>query len=143
MRILILILTLSLFSYLFHQEADAKTLPQAKSSKTSVGKKSSGTGITVSPRLRSDRRALFISFGNLQNAKSVSYTLMYTTNGQDEGAGGSLTLDGSGNATRELLFGTCSKNICRYHVNITNARLEVGYTSTVGKKFLKRYRIKI
>lgn len=136
---------LLLFSFVsLNKEVYAKTLPQAKAAQqTGVVKKASGSGIIVSPKLRSDRKALFIYFANLQNAKSVSYTLTYKTNDQEEGAGGTLTLDGSANATRELLFGTCSKNVCRYHTNISDMRLEVSYTLTSGKKFLKRYRIKI
>ncbi|GEM_PF-833684 len=121
---------------------EAKLLPQAKGKTVSTSTKSSGSGISISPRVRSDRKALTISFGNLQNATSVSYTLTYQTNGQQEGAGGTISSAGS-SATRELLFGTCSKNVCRYHTNITNAKLEVRYSSTNGKTYLKRYKIKI
>lgn len=130
-----------LFLLLTSSPAEAKLLPQAKGAR-STSIKSGGSGITVSPRLRGDRKALLINFGNLQNAKSVSYTLIYQTNGQEEGAGGTLSTL-SGNQSRELLFGTCSKNVCRYHSAITNARLEVSYTTTSGKKYLKRYRIRV
>ena len=139
-----LLVILFLFLYFSNTTAEAKTLPQAKNSKqTGVVTKTSGSGIGISPRLRADRKALLAYFSNLQNAKSVSYQLAYTTNGQEEGAGGSLTLDGGTTATRELLFGTCSKNVCRYHTNITNMRFEVNYTLTNGKKYLKRYRIRV
>lgn len=143
MKLFSLLVILLLFLYLSNTTAEAKTLPQAKAGKQTSISKRTGSGINVSPRLRADRKALLTYFSNLQNAKSVSYTLTYTTNGQAEGAGGSLTLDGGTTATRELLFGTCSKNVCRYHTNISNMKLEVGYTSTSGKKYLKRYRIKI
>ena len=124
-------------------KAEAKLLPQAKgSAKQVTSSRTGGSGITVTPRLRSDRRALIVSFSNLQNAKSVTYQLTYLTNGQQEGAGG--TISGAGNSTeRTLLFGTCSKDVCRYHSNISNMKLEISYTSTSGKKYLKRYRVKI
>lgn len=123
-------------------QAQAKVLPQAKGSTKQVTTARAAGGITVYPRLRADRKALIITFGNLQSATTVSYQLIYLTNGQQEGAGG--TISGSGNtAERTLLFGTCSKNVCRYHSNISNMKLEVSYTSTSGKKYLKRYRIKI
>ena len=119
-----------------------KILPQAKAGGKQVTSGTSGGGITVSPRLRADRRALLISFGNLQNANSVSYQLIYNANGQQEGAGGTISSSGN-SASRELLFGTCSRDVCTYHKNITNMKFEVTYTASSGKKFLKRYRIKV
>lgn len=125
-------------------DVKAKVLPQAAKAgvKSSLGK-SSGSTINVYPKLRSDRRALNVNFSNLQNAKSVSYMMVYQTNGQEEAAMGALNLTGASNQSSELLFGTCSKNVCRYHSGITNARLEVSYTSKTQKKYLKKFRIKV
>lgn len=133
---------ISVFSllFLFVKNADAKVLPQAQ---RQVGTaKSYIAGFSIFPRLRNDRKALIVSFSNLQSVTSASYSLIYTTNGQQEGAVGGISPQDA-NTTRELLFGTCSKNDCRYHTNITNARLEVSYISTNGKKYLRRYKIKI
>lgn len=128
--------------FLFTKEAEAKVLPQAAKSAT-VSKNSVGSGINVSPKLRADRRALTVYFSNLQNAKSVSYALTYNTSTQPEGALGSLNLNGLSSTSQELLFGTCSKNVCRYHTGVNNARLEVSYTTQSGKKYLKRYKIRV
>lgn len=141
------VLTLVLFFLIiFTKNTDAKTLPQAVKTgqkQTTAIKNAVGTGISVSPSLRRDRRALIVNFANLQNAQSVSYLLTYKTGVQDEGARGTLTLGGSTKTTEQLLFGTCSKNVCTYHTNISNARLEVSYTSKTGKKYLKKYKIKV
>lgn len=126
--------------------ANAKLLPQAKSSASTAKTKvvSSGKSISVSPRLRKDKKALIVSFGNLGFAKSVEYSLIYRTQDHEEGAGGSINMQAeSGGATRELLFGTCSKTVCRYHTNISNMRLEIISELKSGKKTLKRYRIKV
>lgn len=129
--------------FLFIQTAEAKVLPQAKkgSQKATVAK-TKFTGIGVSPRLRGDRRALTVNFSNLQNASAVSYMLTYRTNTQDEGALGAINLTGS-TASQELLFGTCSKNVCRYHTGIKDAKLDISYTLKNGKKYLKKYKIKV
>jgi len=127
--------------FIFAKSVDAKVLPQA--TKGSPVKNVVGLGINVSPRLRSDRKALTVYFSNLQNAKSVSYALTYNTSTQPEGALGSLNLNGLSSTSQELLFGTCSKNVCRYHTGVNNARLEVSYTTQSGKKYLKRYKIKV
>ncbi|MBI2315421.1 hypothetical protein HYU93_05215 [Candidatus Daviesbacteria bacterium] len=139
-----ILLLLFLASFLFVHQAEAKLLPQAKKTTIkSAAKNTKTSGIGAFPRLRPDRRALTINFSNLQNASSISYMLTYKTNIQDEGALGALNLTGSSNATQELLFGTCSKNVCRYHTNIKNAKLEVSYTLKSGKKYLKKYKIKV
>lgn len=140
-KILLSILAVIFFMIFSVSSSEAKVLPQAtKSAKQSVSKSSSG--ITVSPRFRADRRAVVVNFSNLQNAQSVSYTLTYTQKGQEEGAIGTLNPTSS-TASQELLFGTCSKNVCRYHSNISNVKLEVLYTLKSGKKYVKRYRLKI
>lgn len=138
-----LIFFITLFILFFAKDAEAKTLPQATKivAKSATVTKPNNT-IGVYPRLRADRRALLVSFSNLQNATAVSYLLTYQTNIQEEGARGSLPLNSSSNQTQELLFGTCSKNVCRYHTGIKNMRLEVSYTLKSGKKYLKKYRIK-
>ena len=128
---------------LFAQTVQAKVLPQASKGVSKTVTKSVSTGINISPRLRADRRALVVYFSNLQNASSVSYALTYTTSQQQEGAIGSLPLGKASNASQELLFGTCSKNVCRYHSGIRDAKLEVSYTTKSGKKYLKKYKIKV
>lgn len=140
------VVLLILFSFIFFaQSAEAKVLPQARGNvqKPTSVKSAGGIGINVSPRLRADRRALIVNFSNLQNASAVSYSLIYKTSTQDEGAIGSLSLGGSSSSTSELLFGTCSKNVCKYHTGIKDAKLEVSYTSKSGKKYLKRYKIRV
>ena len=141
-----LILTTLLFSLaLFTKMAEAKLLPQAAKSgkQTTSVKSTAGAGINVYPTFRADRRALNVNFANLQNARSVSYELTYDTGEQQEGARGSVPLNGSSTFSTELLFGTCSKNVCRYHTNISNMKLEVSYTSKSGNKYLKRFRLKV
>ena len=137
----IALLTLLIFSA---GSVEAKVLPQAGKSAGKPIVRSTGTTIGVYPRLRADRKAVIVNFTNLQNAKSVAYSLIYTHGaGQQEGAGGGLNLTGKTTDTAELLFGTCSGGVCRYHSNIKDARLEVSYTSVTGKKYLKKFKIKI
>lgn len=132
-----------LASFAFSKDAEAKILPQSAKAIIKQAAKSAGTTITISPKLRSDRKALIINFSKLQNAQAVSYLLTYKTAVQEEAAMGGLNLKGANSDTAELLFGTCSKNVCRYHTNIKDARLEVSYTAKTGKKYLKKFKIRI
>lgn len=136
-------IVLILLSFFLVSKAEAKVLPQAVKGGQKTPAKVGSSGISVYPKLRADRRALVINFGNLQNASNVSYMLTYQTSIQDEGAMGALVLGKSSSQTQELLFGTCSKNVCRYHTGIKNAKLDISYTLKNGKKYLKKYRIRV
>lgn len=101
------------------------------------------SGVTSSVRFRSDRRAVLINLSNLNKATSVTYSLSYTGNGIAQGAQGTVIVGSETSATRELLFGTCSKNVCTYHANIINARLEIRSKLKNGITTLKAYRLKV
>lgn len=133
-----------LFVILSIDSSYAKLLPQAVGKKVVSSNKTSAvsSSVTVSPRLRADRKALLVSFGGLTSATSVSYTLTYNQNGQNEGAGGSITPD-SATASRELLFGTCSSGVCRYHTNIKNMKFEVVSKLKSGKVVKRRFGIRV
>lgn len=130
-----------IFLLLATQSVEAKLLPQAKQGGTNV-RLSTSSGVTIFPKLRADRRAVIVNFANLKNASSVTYTLTYTTGGQQEGAGGTISLL-ENTAIREVLFGTCSAGVCRYHTNITNAKLGITANLKSGKKSIKSYRIRV
>jgi hypothetical protein len=143
MKVLLVVL-LAILALGFVTPVEAKVLPQAgKAAVKQKVAKSGGTTIGVSPRMRADRKAILVNFSNLQNASSVSYQLIYSHDGQQEGAMGGITLNGQMNDKAELLFATCSNNVCRYHGNIKDARLEVSYASKTGKKYLKKFKIRV
>ncbi len=137
---LLCLLILLIFLGLTPTKVAAKVLPRFKNTSSYSGTYS---GITVYPYLRADRQALLVNFGNLNNAVNVSYMLIYQTNGKDEGVSGSLDASVGNSASRELLFGTCSSGVCRYHPGLTNMRFEVTYELTSGRRYLKRYRVKV
>lgn len=123
-------------------QVEAKLLPRFKQSSNKTGKPVA-SGLVVSAKLRSDRRAIFVYFANLNKVTSLTYTLMYQTNGKDEGVSGSMDASSGGTAQRELLFGTCSSGVCRYHENLTNMKLEITSTLPSGKQTIKRFKVRI
>lgn len=134
---------LILLSFFITAKTEAKVLPQAQKFVSKTPAKAVTNGIGVYPKLRSDRKAVIINFTNLQNATNVSYFLSYKTSIQEEGAMGALNLKSGSTQTQELLFGTCSKNVCTYHWGINDAKLDISYTLKSGKKYLKKYKIKV
>ncbi len=133
-------LLLSLLVFLFvASKVEAKVLPRFRTGGTGV---ITSSGVGVYPRFRADRLGLTVSFSNLQKANTVQYTLVYETEGKQEGVSGSIDSSGGPSATRELLFGTCS-DVCRYHTGLSNMKLEVITELTSGKRTMKRFRIRI
>ncbi|MBI3384609.1 hypothetical protein HY030_00235 [Candidatus Gottesmanbacteria bacterium] len=101
-------------------------------------------GLSVSSvKLRSDRLALLVTFLNLNDLRDVSYSLTYSGSGVDQGVQGSIAPSGQGSTSRELLFGSCSKNVCVYHQNIKNMRLVITAQTTSGKSIVKKYLVKV
>lgn len=137
--VFLLIFALGLFSPQILYSAKKLNIP-----KTSVkGSKTSST-ISVAYKLRKDKRTLTITFGNLQNAKSVDFTLTYNGSGNDQGVMGGFTVKkGMRTKTQQITLGTCSSGTCVYYTRVKNMKLEVTAKLKNGKTFRKTYSIKI
>ena len=99
-------------------------------------------GARAAIKFRPDRLGLIINFASFGKAVSATYTLTYQSNGIPQGAIGTAKPNNAGQP-RELLFGTCSGGICRWHTNITSARLTIDSKLSSGLVIRKPYRIKI
>ncbi len=107
------------------------------------GSYTTGGRVITSAKFRSDRRAVIVYFSGLNNATSVNYSLTYNSNGIPQGAMGTMTNISSASDSRELLFGTCSHGVCRYHTGITEARLVITSKLKSGSTTRKSYKLKI
>lgn len=114
-----------------------KTVTTAKTTKTTTGK------VKVSVKFRTDRRAIVATLSNLTVANKVDYFLSYNSKGITQGASGTIMNTSQGAISRELLFGSCSKGVCRYDTSITNAKFVVNSYLPNGQKVIKTFRIKI
>jgi len=109
---------------------------------TAVTSGTTSRGVQSSVKFKSNRLGLILTLSGFGNISSVSYQLTYTTNGIPEGVSGTIQPTGA-TETRELLFATCSKNVCRWHTNIHDARLVVTSKLKSGLTVRKPYRIKV
>lgn len=108
---------------------------------TTVSKSAAGS-IPAIAKYRSDKQGILLSFSNFKGIESVAYSFLYTTNGTQQGAGGTITAANNPSSERELLFGTCSHGVCTYHHNLSNAQLVLTAKLTSGKTITKSYRVK-
>lgn len=108
----------------------------------SAGLKAAVNSIPSVVKYRGDKLGILLSFSNFSGIDSVAYSFTYTTNGNSQGAGGTISPSNNPTAQRELLFGTCSTAVCTYHYNLANARLVLTAKFTNGRTVSKAYRIK-
>lgn len=135
-------LLLIVFFLLLPQSALALKIRSSRgTSSTRVYSTAGRVGSSV--KFNGGRNGVIISFSGLSNAKSVTYTLSYNTNGIAQGAMGTISNITTSTDTRELLFGTCSGGVCRYHQNITNAKLVITSKLNSGYTTRKTYKIRI
>lgn len=121
--------------------AARKRNPKVRQKAPSAITYSASQGVSSKVRFRPDHRALLITFSGFNNIQSGSYELTYTADGVPQGAGGSIILGDT--STKTLLFGTCSGGVCKYHSNITNAKLKITSITKTGQKIIKPYRIRV
>jgi len=144
MRKILVIISLLAVLFLFYPPFSfARVLPRYKTRKIGLRKRVYYSGVSIRPRLRKDHQAILLKLRNLNKAVNVSYSLIYKTNGKQEGAFGMVDSSQGNNLSRELLFGTCSSGVCRYHSGITNMKLEITTQLFSGKKIIRRYRIRL
>lgn len=87
-------------------------------------------GLTLTAR--GDKKAVNLEIANLTGLKSIEYELSYIAKGDiPRGVIGSIEIKPTDKkVARELLLGTCSKNVCKYDEGVTEATLIVKVTKT-------------
>jgi hypothetical protein len=93
-------------------------------------------------KLSRPTNSVILTFLNLGQMKSITYTLSYVANGIPHGAVGTLVVSGQTPDSRDLYFGTCSHGVCTPHYNLKNVALLVQTTTRDEGVHAKRYRIK-
>lgn len=97
---------------------------------------------TVSPKefeanitARADQKAVILTITKYpKTTTSMEYELTYDTDGVERGVMGTINVDqaGSDQITREILLGTCSKNVCVYDKNVKSIKLVLRIETSKG-----------
>lgn len=104
---------------------------------------STSSGVTSSVKFRGDRLGIIVTLDNLQTAYKVNYFLSYQTKGTMQGASGSIADTGVGSVMRDIIFGNCSKGVCRYDSGISNAKFVITIYLNNGRKIVRSYKLKV
>lgn len=75
---------------------------------------------------RRDGNALNLNLKRTASYDSISYDLIYNADGIDRGVSGDVdTSNRKGEYDQEILFGSCSKSICKYDLGVENGTLSL------------------
>ena len=97
--------------------------------------------VTLTPRV--DGREMTLSISQIKNADSIEYELVYLSNDLSRGVIGTIHLNSNEkNISRNLLLGTCSRNVCKYDENVTEGTLTLRFRSSGGvRKFVSDFHL--
>jgi len=95
--------------------------------------------ITLTPR--DDGKSITMTINRYGAAKKVEYELAYDSMGIPRGVIGDTNLSGS-EFFKELLLGTCSRNVCRYDEGISKGEITLTFREDAGvKKFVSDFNL--
>ncbi len=100
------------------------------------------SSVEVQLTSKSDGKAVTLTVTKIpENTQSIEYELSYTTDkGLPKGALGKIDLTGKPEITREILLGTCSRNVCTYDTGVKSVNLVLRFNSASGAtQFKKEY----
>jgi len=86
---------------------------------------------------RADGRELKLTISRIKNAQTIEYELVYLSAGLSRGVIGNVKLAADQTTiSRDLLLGSCSKNVCKYDEDVTEGTLTLRFRSPEGvRKF--------
>lgn len=129
----------------FKKAAEAPVLEDTVTSESS-GESATGTTPTTNPSAasfagpvanqptltittRADRKAINLTFESLSTATIIDYTVTYVSKNINRGITGKIIRSKAEQTlTREILLGTCSKDVCTYDEGVTTVKIAVVYT---------------
>lgn len=69
---------------------------------------------------------------NIRQAETIEYELVYFSNDLSRGVIDAVDLEGKDVFTKEILLGSCSKDVCKYDENITSGTLTLRFRGPSG-----------
>lgn len=86
--------------------------------------------VTLTPR--ADGHELKLEIINIKDTNTVEYELVYLAGDVSRGVIGSVDLGGKNSLSRDLLLGSCSKNVCKYDEGVTEGTLTLRFRGVGG-----------
>ncbi|MBM3205414.1 hypothetical protein FJZ41_01000 [Candidatus Shapirobacteria bacterium] len=89
--------------------------------------------VTLTPR--TDGREFRMEISRIKNAQTIEYELVYFAGDLSRGVIGSIELEeGENEVSRDLLLGSCSKDVCKYDEDVQKGSLTLRFRSSEGTR---------
>jgi hypothetical protein len=90
--------------------------------------------VTLTPR--ADGKEFTLEISRFGDAETIEYELVYLSQGLSRGVVGSVEVKGESSISRDLLLGTCSRNVCKYDEGVEEGTLTLRFRSEEGTRKL-------
>lgn len=98
-------------------------------------------GVDIKPRF--DKKAVFLKIASFPaQLATIEYELTYDAKEGPRGVLGTISYKNENNIQREILLGTCSKNVCRYDEGVTKVTLTIVFKGGKTEKFQGKFDLK-
>ena len=87
--------------------------------------------ITLTPR--EDGNEFKLRIQGIKDTELIDYELVYFANDISRGVTGTIELEGKTSVERDLLLGSCSRNVCKYDENVTEGTLSLRFQNSEGQ----------
>ena len=95
---------------------------------------------TLTPR--TDGKEFTLNISNIKETDTIEYELVYLSQGLSRGVVGSIEVEGKSSIERDLLLGTCSKNVCKYDEGVEEGTLTLRFRGDAGnRKFVSDFHL--
>lgn len=98
--------------------------------------------VVVDLTSKGDKQSVTLSVSKIpEGTESLEYELSYLIGeGLPKGALGKISLEGKSEIIRDILLGTCSRNVCTYDKGVTSVKLVLKFNHSEGaSQFTKEY----
>jgi hypothetical protein len=93
--------------------------------------------VTLTPR--EDGHEFKLRIEGIKDTKLIDYELVYFANDISRGVTGTLELEGKTFTEKDLLLGSCSRNVCKYDENVSEGTLSLRFQNPEGK--VRKYEV--
>lgn len=98
-------------------------------------------GVDLKPRF--DKKAVFLKIASFPaQLSTIEYELNYEAKEGPRGVLGTINYKNENSIQREILLGTCSKNVCRYDEGVTKVTLTIVFKAGKTEKFQGQFDLK-
>lgn len=135
----VIIILIAVIGYMMMGSASSQTASDKDSVFEEAGEVIPTVDSTVKATITGNKEAVIEINGIPKGTKEIEYELSYNTDaGSIEGVFGTIDVDGESSVEEEIIFGTSSSGVNRYHVIDGPVKGTFKFTGSYGQQLLEK-----